>query len=108
MKYTRSIKKEAVSIIGITPDDETASRTKMIISEDVPSEHHLVLYDGAGRASVSTTAAIDAHIRIDHIDVTFRNSVGRAFSLTGTTSNTSISNSVSHDRLLVSKFCSNE
>lgn len=57
----------------------------------------LALDDSCCGADIGTSAAIDACISVDYIDIAFRDSTGRAFGLAGTASHASISDFVSHD-----------
>jgi len=58
-------------------------------------------------AGVGASAAINAHIRIDRINVSFLNGAGRAFALAGAASNAGIcGNFVSHNSTVI-KRCAN-
>ena len=60
--------------------------------------------DGTGGADIGAGAAVNAHVRVDLVDVALADSAGGALGLAGATSNTRIFNSVSHDELLVHEF----
>jgi hypothetical protein len=57
----------------------------------------LVLDDSSGGADIGTSAAIDAGISVDYIDIAFGNSTGGALRLASSTSHACISDFVSHD-----------
>ena len=52
--------------------------------------------DSTGGASVGASAAINAFIGIDFVDIAFRDSVGGTFAHASAASNTIIANNVSH------------
>jgi hypothetical protein len=52
--------------------------------------------DGLHRANISASAAINAFIGVNFIDVTFADCFGRALSHAGTTSTALIANYISH------------
>ena len=54
------------------------------------SLYRLLAADGAGRASVGASAAVDADVGIDGVDVALSDGAGRAFTLAGSASNASL------------------
>ena len=62
----------------------------------------LSLVDSFRRASISACAAFRAHVGVDMVDVTLRDSPNRAFVDASAASNAIVTNYVSHFRLYLS------
>ena len=55
--------------------------------------------DGLAGANLSASAALDASVGIDNVDVAFRDSLNRAVGQAGAASDTFVSNYVSHCKI---------